>query len=261
LPPLARKITRRSPPEGRHNRSASAGNKSPGDSIASFSGTTKYLPERPKFRMLREPVKLATFVSAEHFAAIYEACDAARRPSGRPYPAADYWRALLSMLYMTGWRISEALALRWSDVDLKAGTAITRAADNKGNRDDVAPLHPVVVDHLRGLHSFDSLVFKWSDERKELWNGFGDIQRAAGIHLPCDAEHEHTPSCHTYGFHDLRRAFATVNAASLSADALQKLMRRRSYSTTQRYINMADQLNRAVDVLHVPGVLQRATGG
>lgn len=61
-----------------------------------------------------------------------------------------------------------------------------------------------------------------------------------------------------YGFHDLRRAFATLNASSLSADELQGLMRYKSYQTTQRYINMASQLNKAVDKLHVPDVLQRA---
>jgi hypothetical protein len=38
----------------------------------------------------------------------------------------------------------------------------------------------------------------------------------------------------------------------MTADALQKLMRHRSYVTTQRYINAASQVNRAVENLHVP---------
>ena len=62
-----------------------------------------------------------------------------------------------------------------------------------------------------------------------------------------------------YGFHDLRRAFAPQNAPRLTADALQKLMRHKSYLTTQRYINMASQLDEAVEALHVPDVL-KATG-
>ena len=49
------------------------------------------------------------------------------------------------------------------------------------------------------------------------------------------------------------------NAGKLSADALQKLMRHRSYTTTQRYINMAQQLNRSVEKLHVPEVLRRSS--
>src|SRR5262245_49604062 len=82
------------------------------------------------------------------------------------------------------------------------------------------------------------------------------FRRPAAIKLPCEVEHDHNDACHRYGFHDLRRAFATQNAPVLSADALQKLMRHKSYLTTQRYINMAGQLNAAVDLLHVPDVLK-----
>ena len=33
-------------------------------------------------------------------------------------------------------------------------------------------------------------------------------------------------------------------------------MRHKSYTTTQRYINMAQQVNRAVETLYVPDVLK-----
>jgi len=46
----------------------------------------------------------------------------------------------------------------------------------------------------------------------------------------------------------------------LTAEALQKLMRHKDYSTTQRYINIAGQLRGAVDGLRVPDVLTRKTG-
>ncbi len=219
----------------------------------------EYLPKMPKVRMLKEPEKLVTYVTPEHFAAIYKACDVAARPVGLPYPPGDWWRALLVFAYMTGWRVSEPLALRWDDVSLDDGRAITRHGDNKGNRDDMAPLHPVVVEHLRKIvdASIDNpMAFPWPHHRSTLWADFAQVQEAAGIHLPCREKHEHTPRCHVYGFHDLRRAFATVNAETMSADALQSLMRHRSYSTTQRYINIAEQVNRAVERLHVPEVLR-----
>jgi integrase len=158
---------------------------------------------------------------------------------------------------MTGWRISELLALRWEDVDLDAGTAITFAEDNKGKRDDRVKLHPVVIEHFKRLKTFDPCVFPWSNNRTALQDKFIRIQQVAGIHLPCRGKHEHTPACHVYGFHDLRRAFATMNAAKLSGDALQALMRHKSYATTQRYINLAKQLDDAVTVLHVPDVLKK----
>jgi|SRR6516165_9327687 integrase len=159
---------------------------------------------------------------------------------------------------MTGWRISDMLGLRREDLDLEAGTAITRFEDNKGKRDDIVKLHPLVVKHLRKLVNFGPTVFPWNHDRRTLQTEFAKLQEAAGIHLPCREKHEHTRYCHVYGFHDLRRAFATMNADRLTTDALQALMRHKSYQTTQRYINMVRQLDAAVTALHVPEVLKAA---
>ena len=216
-----------------------------------------YLPTMPKVRMVREPKKLARYVTPEHFAAIYQACDVAKRPRADHYAPGDWWRGLLTFCYMTGWRISEPTALRWDDVSLDEGYAITRAEDNKGNRDEQVPLHPVVVDHLRKIVDFAPMVFYWPHHKRTLYVEFARIQDAAGIHLSCPAQHEHVDTCHRYGFHDLRRAFATANAPKLTADSLQALMRHKSYQTTQRYINMARQLHEAVKGLHVPDVLRQ----
>ena len=37
------------------------------------------------------------------------------------------------------------------------------------------------------------------------------VRRAAGIHLPCRKDHEHTPACHVYGFHSFGYTNATYN--------------------------------------------------
>ncbi len=226
-----------------------------------------YLTSVPDFDMEREPQKLATYIPGDHFAAIYLACDQATRPAGLPYAPADWWRALLVAGYMTGWRISELLSLPRDDLNLEAGHAITRWEDNKGKRDEKVKLHPVVVEHLKRLAGFTPTVFPWSHNKTTLYTEFTAIQKAAkvmggdgierGIYLPCHEKHEHTEACHVYGFHDLRRAFATMNADQLTPDALQALMRHKSYSTTQRYINLARQMDAAVAGLHVPEVLRR----
>jgi integrase len=215
-----------------------------------------YLKQTPRFRREKTPKKLVRFVTADHFAAIYAACDQARLPRGLSSPAADWWRGLIVLAYMTGWRIGDLLALRRDDLDLTTGHAITRAVDNKGGRDDRVKLHPVVVEHLARLASFDPLVFPSVHDVVTIREEYHRIQRLAGIHLSCPGRHEHSPRCHVYGFHDLRRAFATVNAPRLTADALQSLMRHKSYLTTQVYINMAKQIDDAVDVLHVPEFLK-----
>src|SRR5262249_4770313 len=148
------------------------------------------------------------------------------------------------MAYMTGWRISELLALRREDVDLAKGEALTRAADNKGKRDEVAKLHPVVIEHLAKLPGFEPVVFPWPYNTTTLYGDFRKLQKAAGV---CPGRGKAW-----YGFHDLRRAFATLNARRLSGDALQALMRHKSYVTTKKYINMGNQLDDAVSVLFVP---------
>jgi integrase len=218
--------------------------------IARRANKWGYLPRLPEFEFLREPGKLAIYVSPEHFAKLYQHADSARWPDEGPFAPADWWRALLVTAYMTGWRIGSLLALRREDVDLETGFALSRAADNKGKRDQRVPLHPLAVDHLRKLASFSPLVFPWNHDRRGLFTEFHVIQRAADVR-PEGAKR-------WYGFHDLRRAFATMNAPTLTADALQSLMQHKSYQTTQRYISMARQLNPAVQNLYVPDL--KATG-
>ncbi len=217
------------------------------------------LPKMPRIKALKETRKVPRYVTPEHFAAIYAACDKAERPVPPNCSAAEWWRALLVTAYMTGWRIREVLALRRDNVDLKEGVAILAATETKGRRGERIPLSSVVVDHIKGVMGFTDRVFHLDTSDRFIWGEFSRIQEEAGIHLPCDGDHEHTDACHTYGFHDLRRAFATMNAERLTADALQALMRHKDYTTTQRYINMANQLTRSVDDLYVPECLHKAT--
>ena len=111
---------------------------------------------------------------------------------------------------------------------------------------------------MRKIVDFGQPVCPWPHHERTLWEDFAAIQRAAGIDLPCHENHEHTAACHRYGFHDLRRAFATSNAEQLTADALQTLMRHKSYLTTQKYINMGKQIDKAVENLFVPDVLRKS---
>jgi len=163
----------------------------------------------------------------------------------------------LTFAYLSGWRISEILALRWEDVSLDRGTAITRAEDNKGAREERVPIHPVAVEHLRRLiDPGEVYVFPWPVHERILWRDFHEIQKSAGIELTCRKDHVHDEGCVRYGFHDLRRAYATANARQLGGDALQALMRHKSYETTKKYINMASQLDEAVQSVHVPAFLR-----
>lgn len=213
----------------------------------------KYITEVPRIRFLKPLDKLPTFVTPEHFAAIYSACDSAKFPGDVPNVSpADWWRCLMVFLFMTGWRIGQTLSLRWEDVDLDGGTALTKAGDNKGGRDQQIELHPIVIDHLRKIvGSFDPNVFPWSNNLRLLWTQFRRIQESAK--LPDDSPlGRHGKAGSWYGFHDLRRGFATANASALNLFELQRLMQHQSLETTKGYVGMAKRASNTSSVLFVP---------
>lgn len=224
----------------------------------------KYLANMPEIDFIDEPKHLKNFVTESDFVAIYQSCDVATSPADEElsYAPADWWRGLLTFAFCTGWRIGEMLSLEWEDVHLDESYAVTRAAKNKGKRDESIHLAPLVVEHLRRLVTIhEPLVFPWHNgdrdlSRRRLYDQFGAIQKAAGIHLPCIEQrtHECTESCHRYSFHDERRAFATLNADRLTKDELRRLMRHQSGSTTERYIQYGQATKpKPVDV-HVPNL-------
>ncbi len=221
-----------------------------------------FMDKVPRIRFQKLQQKLPTFVPPEHFAAIYQACSSATLPASLPnVTAAEWWRGLIVLLYMTGWRIGQAISLRWDEVDLEACTALSRSdvSGNKGKRDDRVPLHDLIVSHLRPLEaSFQSHVFPWQNHLRVLWEEFVRIQEA--VRLPGDMPMpKGGKNGAWYGFHDLRRGFATCNAEALDLFELQALMQHQSLETTKTYVNMVKRLKRAADGLFVPS-LTTATG-
>ena len=221
-----------------------------------------YLPAVPKIRMVREQEKIGSVMTPEHFQAIYAVCDVAVRPEGLARPACEWWCALLTFLLTTGWRIEEALAFRREDLDLETGRIITRAANNKGRRDDADYLPGVVLGLVRAVVGFSPLVFPWPHHARALWEEFQQIQKAAGVNLPCPQASEHTctDACHYYGFHSIRRGYATLNADSLPAPVLQRKMRHKSFTTTLRYISLANKMKQGSERVFVPEFLKVNTG-
>jgi integrase len=139
-----------------------------------------FLAKAPEFEFLREPGKLPTYINPEDFATLYAKCGAATRPDVQGCEPGDFWRGLLVAAYMTGWRISSLLALRWEDVDLDRCTALSRAADNKGKRDQKTPLHPLVIEHITKLRGFSPHVFNWPHRHRKIFEEFNALQDAAG---------------------------------------------------------------------------------
>ena len=195
--------------------------------------------------------------------AVMVACDQARQPDPRSHPGmepATWWRALLATAWVSGMRIGALLALRWEDVDLDRGVVWSRGRDNKGKRD---MQHDVqgAVEFLRLLPRIDPRVFPWNHHARRLHVAFHAIQRAAGIFLlTCPEKHDHTPACHVYGFHDVRRSHATYNYGKVSDRALQQQMGHASFATTQQYIRYAELHQTDAYPAHLPLALQSGEG-
>jgi integrase len=205
------------------------------------------------------------FVTQEHFEALRLMLDTdpsvVKHPRSKKagFEPADWWKALLATLWVSGMRIGAALSLRWEDVDLDAGTAISRARHNKAKRDQRIFIAPAAA-LLRKIKGFDPRVFPWDLDRTSIYEHFAKLQKAAGIHLHCPGEHEHTDRCHVYGFHDFRRAHATYNYGRVSDRDLQAQMGHASFATTQRYIKFAEQNAQKGYNGHVPPSLASSAG-
>jgi len=223
-----------------------------------------YLAQVPKFRKIKVPDAMPRPVTRDHFEAIYAACPVATMPEALPYSPTAWWRAILMFAMTTGWRKQEILHFERADMYLDTGQIRTRAGDNKGGRDDIDYLPVATVEHLRQIVSFHVEVFPWPHDLRTFDVQFHRIQRAAGIHLPCiiDYKHECTPTCHVYGLHDLRRAYATENCDRLPLPVLQKKMRHRDISTTMRYVEIANKMKRFSSEVYVPELPKiRGTAG
>ena len=107
---------------------------------------------------------------------------------------------------------------------------------------------------------FDTRVFPWDNDRKGVDNEFHRLRREAGIHLLCHENHEHTDACYGYGFHDLRRVFASMSAGSLSTDALRALMRHKGRQATMKCANLNPEMDEAIQSLAVPEVSRNGLG-
>lgn len=213
-----------------------------------------YLDRAPHIEFAAVETELPRVMTPQHFAAIYAACESATMPEKLGCNPADWWRALLYLGYTSGWRISEMLSLRRADVDMETGQVKLLASNTKNRKPYQGCLLPDAIGHLRKLPGWGDLVLDWPHDTTSLYREFRRIQKAAGISLTCSMNHVHDSGCRFYSFHDLRRAFATLNVSRLSPVELQKLMRHANFSTTLGYINMAGAMQEASSKVFRPNV-------
>jgi integrase len=149
----------------------------------------------------KRPVRARTnFIPIDQLGTWLTALDSYRsevRPQERACRREDVW-LLLHLLLMTGLRSNEARSLKWSDVDLDAGTLTIRSEVAKNHRKAVLPLNAWLLEQLKTRHNeVDTYVFQ--------------TQRACGYigNLRRPLEEIRERSGLKVMPHDLRRTYAT----------------------------------------------------
>jgi len=224
----------------------------------SFAVEWGYLQHVPKLPKVDGFETEKRYITPEDFDKMLSHLHVARFPNDQAIEPWQWWDALLSLLWVAPNRITSMLMLRWENVDLEQGTVTSRAVDTKQKKYHRASVPVVVLEKLEAIRRFDPRVFPWNHSESTLFRQFDRIQAAAGIHLACDGDHEHTDACHAYGFHDFRRSFATLNG-ELPVAFQQNQMGHSTYATTMRYVGYGKEQRTYADQLHLPeSMLNRA---
>jgi integrase len=150
-----------------------------------------------------------------------------RQAEGTIWPPAI---ACVRFLVLTGWRSGEAVALRWSDVDLDRRTAIL--PDSKTGR-SMRPLSHAACDLLHTLpYMCDGALVFPASRGDGLMTGFKKFARriVALAGLPADA----TP-------HTWRHSFVSLAAdLGYSEPTIGALIGHKGHTITSRYVHSAD---------------------
>ena len=190
----------------------------PISAVLNFAASRK-LCDRPIIARPKQPKGRIRWVTPDEAHSLIAAC-------------APHLKPLVTFLFYTGARLSEALYLDWKNVDL--GRSHVAFVDTKTNDDRGVPLHPGVVAELANLKHREGAVFLTNKQRPyedkddgggQIKTGFAGACRRAGIS-------KFTP-------HDCRHTWATWHyAANRDLIALMKLGGWKSERMVLRYAHV-----------------------
>ena len=194
----------------------------------------------PESRPIRVPRRVAIAWTRDEISAIWQAC--MLMPPVDDCPGFLWWRSLLSVLWDTGVRITEATRIQWEWIDFDRQQIHVPAEDRKGCFDDrLYDLTAESVVLLRLVPQTKAGPFAVNCHRSTLYNRYEKLLKLAG--LPTDNKSK---------FHRIRRSAASHLAAA-GGDS-QKFLGHRDAATTELYLDPRI-LGKpsAVDLLFRPG--------
>jgi integrase/recombinase XerD len=142
-------------------------------------------------------------------------------------------RAILTTIYASGLRVSEAVALRPADID--SSRMVLRVDQGKGRKDRYVMLSPRLLEVLRDY---------WRIVRPKPWlfpgDGVGRHITKNAVELACQKAHRTAGIDKPVTPHSLRHAFAThLLESGTDVRRIQLLLGHRSLATTSRYLKVA----------------------
>lgn len=168
------------------------------------------------------PAKQPELLARAEIARLFVAC---------PHPAR---RMLLQTIYATGLRVSEACALKVSDIDSHRDRMCVRVDCGKGGKDRYSILSPTLLELLR---------YYVRCERPSTWL-FTDNSAQQPMYIDM-AQRAYRGACvragitKTGGVHTLRHCFAThLLEGGVDLYTIQKLLGHSHISTTGRYLHL-----------------------
>jgi integrase len=117
------------------------------------------------------------------------------------FPNGPFIRALL----LTAQRRSEVASMRWSDVDLVAGTWLLKAADTKAGRAHLVPLSAPMVELLKALPMLGDCDHVFTTDGETHIRGYAKLKSRLDRFIAADEGDPPEP----WRLHDLRRTAAT----------------------------------------------------
>ena len=142
-------------------------------------------------------------------------------------------RTILTTIYASGLRVSEAIALRPADID--SSRMVLRVDQGKGHKDRYVMLSPRLLEILRDY---------WRLGRPKPWLFPGDVAdhhiTKGAVELACQKARRACGIDKPVTPHSLRHAFAThLLEAGCDLRRIQLLLGHRSLDTTARYLKVA----------------------
>lgn len=172
---------------------------------------------RPKFSNARQ-----TYIDGDQTARLLAAAAKSRNPQ---------LAAIISLLLLTGMRVSELLGSRWVNVD--TGRRALFIPMTKNGRSRTIPLSQAAIDVIEALQRKDGAIFLFPnprDPKKHLTtikHGWQTAREEAGL-----------PDLH---IHDLRHSFASAAvAAGNDLYHVGRILGHQSHASTSRYAHVAN---------------------